>query len=517
MSTHKVSKTASTTSGNSRAEFADAIDGSDKLRLLLVDDDEDFALSLADILENKGFEVEIAHSLREGRSAIDQYDAQVALVDIQLGNESGIELISQLKAINPSMPCVILTAHAAVESAIDAMRMGAFSYKRKPVDVKDLLSTLEQCFEIVRLERKMLIAQQALSNSEEKFRSFFENASIGMVIASLDGEFTKVNKTLCDIIGYAEQELLGKSLRDIIPADNVEGELDNFRKLIEGESNSLEHESVYLHKNGTPVWVVINASLVCDSDGRSLYFIAQIQDITVRKKVEQLLRVQDRMASLGRVAAGMAHEIRNPLSGVNLYLNALAKRVKEAGNVEGAGDVIDKIYQASNRIETIIRRVMDFSKPSEPRLIESNANYPIEDAINLSAALLARQQISLEKDLDNDLPQCSIDPLLFSQVIVNLIANASDALKDHPDEKKMKITSRCRQNTIEVRVSDSGPGIPLKLREEIFIPFYSTKEDGTGIGLSICHRIVIDHQGSLYVAESKWGGAEFVIEIPLKR
>jgi signal transduction histidine kinase len=165
----------------------------------------------------------------------------------------------------------------------------------------------------------------------------------------------------------------------------------------------------------------------------------------------------------------------------------------------------------------VIKRVIDFSKPSEPKLILTDINQPIKEAINLSSVTLRKSGIKIEKIMANDLPLCHVDPLLIEEVILNLVTNATEAMKNMDGVKIIKVTSSMKKNCILMRVSDSGPGVNSGLKDKIFDPFYTTKNGSTGIGLSLCHRIITDHGGSLRVSTSKLGGAEFVIEIPVNK
>jgi signal transduction histidine kinase len=160
---------------------------------------------------------------------------------------------------------------------------------------------------------------------------------------------------------------------------------------------------------------------------------------------------------------------------------------------------------------------MDFSKPSVPKLILTDVNQPIEEAINLSLVTLRKRGIKIEKSLQKDLPWCYTDPYLIEQALLNLITNAAEAMENLEGEKNIEITSSAEGNSIFIVVADSGPGIPPTLRKKIFDPFYTTKKDSSGIGLSVCHRIIADHGGSLNVFSSNWGGAEFRIEIPIEK
>jgi signal transduction histidine kinase len=238
-------------------------------------------------------------------------------------------------------------------------------------------------------------------------------------------------------------------------------------------------------------------------------------DMTQAKELEHLLAIQDKMASLGRVAAGIAHEIRNPLSGINIYLNTLKKLYHRPESEEKVQQILGQIQSASHKIESVIRRVMDFAKPGEPRLALIDLNRPIMEAINLSAVTLRKSGVELERVLAEDLAPCKADAALIEEMALNILNNAAEAMRQMEAGKKIVVTSSMAGKSIILTISDSGPGIAPEVRGKIFDPYFTTKSDGTGIGLSLSHRIVTDHGGSLTVGESDLGGAEFRIEIPI--
>ena len=160
---------------------------------------------------------------------------------------------------------------------------------------------------------------------------------------------------------------------------------------------------------------------------------------------------------------------------------------------------------------------MDFSKPSTPKLLLTDLNKPIEEAIKLSVVTLRKSGIKIKKSLAENLPPCQADINLIEQVILNLITNASEAMKNVDSDKMIEVSTSLENNRILIKISDSGPGVSSNMKEKIFEPFYTTKSESTGIGLSLSHRIITDHGGSLEVSSSKWGGAEFMIEIPVEK
>ncbi|MCP4714277.1 MAG: GHKL domain-containing protein, partial [Deltaproteobacteria bacterium] len=264
-------------------------------------------------------------------------------------------------------------------------------------------------------------------------------------------------------------------------------------------------------------WVICRGSTI-EYQGKKALFI-NMMDITRFMELEQLVRVQDKMASLGRVAAGIAHEIRNPLTGITTYLYSLqtfAGNISEQDREHMAG-ILQEMMNASTKIEAVIKRVMDFSRPGMPKFSVVEINSVIQDAVNLSTATLRKNDIMLTTDLCPDLPHCQADYHMIEQVLMNLIANAIQAFSGTGSQKLIKITSAPAESSVIIRISDTGPGIPPGEREKVFDPFYTTKSDGSGIGLSLCQRIITDHGGSLSITSSTWDGAEFILELPLKQ
>ena len=158
---------------------------------------------------------------------------------------------------------------------------------------------------------------------------------------------------------------------------------------------------------------------------------------------------------------------------------------------------------------------MDFTRPAGPRFAAISLRKPVEDAAQLTEVTLRKKGIELRRSLSDNLPQCHADSQMIEQVLLNLVTNAADAIDDGKNpEKIIEITVSAENGWVRMSVADSGPGIPPGQSNHIFDPFYTTRRTGTGIGLSLCQRIITDHKGILDVSVSRWGGAEFVIKLP---
>ena len=348
--------------------------------------------------------------------------------------------------------------------------------------------------------------EKTLQENERSFRTLVENSPTGIFIVQ-DGRVVYENQEERRLSGPLAQLFRNGDLSNIHPEDMMKVE-EAFKKIMSGEIRNLDIEFRFFLSGLTDTapdmkWVHCRASLI-EYMGREAILVNKL-DVTRTKELEFLLRTEDKMASLGRVASGIAHEIRNPLSGINIYLSNLEKVIDKRESTKKAKEIIGELQSASNRIESVIKRVMDFSKPSEPKFVRININEPTQNAINFSSVTLQKAGIVLDTVLANDLPLCNADPHLMEQVILNLITNAKEAMKNAVNEKVINVTSSTQNDRIVVTISDSGPGVPLHMRKKIFDPFYTTKDGNTGIGLSLCHRIVVDHRGSLTVSDNDRG------------
>ena len=380
---------------------------------------------------------------------------------------------------------------------------------------KDLIAAVAERIGKI-IERRE--AQAALIESETRFRQLVENSLTGISII-LDGRIVYQNPEQERLLGRLPRRIIFEDIENI-HHDDIEKVTQFYQNLIAGQWQYTDTEFRFYpsgkkHSPADMRWVHCRASRI-EYQGRDTILL-NIDEVTRAKRLENLLRIQDKMSSLGRVAAGIAHEIRNPLSGINIYLNTLKKLHHREGSEEKVVQILDQLQSASSKIESVIRRVMDFTKSSEPQLALIDINAPIEEAIDLSAVSLRKQNIKIEKNLAPNLPHCYLDAQLIEQVMLNLITNAAEAMKDKPKQKIIAVTSIAVKDRIQVSVADTGPGIPPESREIIFDPFYTTKNGSSGIGLSLSHRIIADHGGSLTSMAGQLGGAEFRIEIPVHR
>lgn len=366
-------------------------------------------------------------------------------------------------------------------------------------------------------------AETALRESEKRFRDLVENALMGISIY-LDGKAVYENPEQKRLVRFAEQATVirnfgrlvhpndqdkWQALQAFVYSGNAEGIETDIRFYPEDDAgNKLEMK-----------WVQLRASRI-EFGGREAVLI-NMMDITRAKQLENVLSIEDKMTSLGRVAAGMAHEIRSPLSGINILFSSLSKICAENESIGGEmlreiRTIVTKTMEASHKIESVVRRVIDFTRPGEIRRRLIDVNQPIQEAINLSTVTLRKENIHVKMNLNPEGLCCYADARLIEQVLLNLITNAIQAMNLNIAMKRLEISSGVEGRHAVIRVADSGPGVQTAYWDKIFDPYFSTKSKGSGIGLSLSRRIIKDHSGVLDVSSSKWNGAEFTIRIPME-
>jgi signal transduction histidine kinase len=338
--------------------------------------------------------------------------------------------------------------------------------------------------------------------SREKGRAAVTLQSIvdGVISTDPEDRVLIVNRMAERITGWTQAEAAGKPIDEVFQPEG----------------------DVLVDRKGTSRKIEADKSPVLDESGRGVGTVLVFRDVTEKAQTEAAMVNAQKLESLGVLAGGIAHEIRNPLSSVNISISSIERACGGSAGLEpDAREKIDRILEqmksAAAKMGLVVQRVMDYSKPFPPRKEVVDLNKVIEEAVRLSLSTLRKREIAVLKDLAPDLATCRVDAQMIEQVLVNLITNACQAMEGAGGAKVLEVASAVVEGRIVLRVSDSGPGVPPSLREKVFDPFFTTRKDGSGIGLSFSHRIVADHGGSLRVAASRWGGAEFRIELPAAR
>ncbi|MCM2334122.1 MAG: PAS domain S-box protein [Anaeromyxobacteraceae bacterium] len=364
-------------------------------------------------------------------------------------------------------------------------------------------------------------AEAARRVSEARFQAAFHGAGVGMALVDARGRLLDANDALCRMLGYPREELAALTFQDLLHPDDREGSLEAFGALVRGEREHNAMERRYLRKDGGVVHLRYSVSALRDDAGRFVHALGIIEDVTERKALEARLALADRMASLGTLAAGVAHEINNPLSYVigNLAFVREALAAGAATPPEAltqARQALDEANEGAARVRQIVGDLRALSRSGEDRHEPVDVGAAVRSAANVAAGVL-RPCAALRLELGPTPPVLG-DPARLGQVFLNLLVNAGQAIGEgHPEANEIVVRTAIEPDgRVRVEVSDTGPGIPPDVLPRIFAPFFTTKPagQGTGLGLAICQQAV-EGMGGVIEARSRPGeGATFTLLLP---
>jgi PAS domain S-box-containing protein len=354
-------------------------------------------------------------------------------------------------------------------------------------------------------------AMQALSRSEALFREAYENAPIGIALVSPEGEWLRVNQSLCDILGYSAEQLTRTTFQAITHPEDLESDLLLMRRTLAREIRSYQLEKRYLHRNGQPVSAHLSVSLVWDKD-RPLYFIAQIQDITERKNIER---------GKAEFLTMVSHELRTPVTSLRGALGILAAGA--AGELPPKAQALTALADRNaDRLHRLVNDILDVEKIESGAFAYRRTDVDLNQLV-AQAALELRpyaDQYQVTIEVSSELPRAFLhaDADRLMQVLANLISNA---VKHSPAQGIISIHVSRTGQSFRVGVTDRGDGIPEEFRPHIFEKFAQANwtatnpKGGSGLGLNIS-RAIIQHHGGVLAFETQLGaGSTFYFELPL--
>ncbi len=648
---------------------------SQERRILIVDDDRDFADSLVDILGLKGYEIAVANNEKKAISILKDFNPQVALLDIRLGRGSGIDLLTNLLKARPDLLCMMITAFASIETAIEALQSGAYNYLNKPINSYDLYASLDRCFEKLHLEDEKIKAEKALRESEKRYRQFLHNFQGIAYRSTINLTPIFFHGAVEQISGYGEKEFISGNLSwdQIIYQDDKAAIDESTKKIVSNSLHSEEREYRIRHKDGHLRWVHESIQNICDDSGnlsliegaiyditermlaeeelrnlRNLisniidsmpsmlvavdkdgivtqwnretekftglsadkanglmlanalpgfskeigkfrqaihnrellkdekiahkindeerYFnitfyplvtngiegaVVRIDDVTERVHMEEIMIQSEKMLSVGGLAAGMAHEINNPLAGILQNAQVLQKRLSEEipANIRAAEEtglnlknlrsymehreifrMIENIISSGRRAALIVNDMLSFSRKSEMKFIPVDLRKLLKKTVEMVLKDYdMKKQYNFHKtkiihEFKAEMPDVLCDENKLLQVFLNILKNSAQAMGEYNYDKKEKPQLNLRvfpkDNMACIEIEDNGPGMTEQVRKRVFEPFFTTKGigSGTGLGLSVSYFIISEnHGGTMSVESMPDMGTKFIIRLPIER
>ena len=363
--------------------------------------------------------------------------------------------------------------------------------------------------------------------------SFLRHSPIGVLAVDREGRVVTMNPTAAKLLGYEPGEVAGQAAARVFRAPRGDGHVPPGACAVPEEAREVE----IVTRSGDVLPVGLRLLPLEGRDGGLIGTVALFQDLRDQKAREEQWRRRDRLASLGELAAGVAHEIRNPLAGIGTSAQILKRRL-ESGDPRGR--FADLILEEVSRLDRIVESLLQFARPTTPKLSRHSILPALERALTLVHELAVRQNVLLQVERADSVPDLFIDHDQILQVLLNVLMNALQALAKGgeitvavaPARKRAaergglgrratdRLTARRQgplSDVVEVRVRDNGPGIPSAVIARVFDPFFTTRTQGTGLGLSICQSIVREHGGTISIESVVGQGTTVVIDLPVEK
>jgi len=486
--------------------------------ILLVDDDRDFAEGLAELLDLEGFKTDVAVNKSEAIARNERFSPDIAILDIRLGNEDGLSLIRDLRNGNPELQCVMLTGFAALNTAVDAVRLGAQDYLMKPVEREQLRAVLERCMRMRMLTESEARARFALEQSEQRYRLLTDLSPVGIFQTDPQGGYSMVNPRWQDLTGMSEAAALGSGWRDALHEDDRDGVIEAWQDSVSGRRSFTAEFRLRRADDGL-TWVLGQAVPQIVENGTLAGFIGTLTDITVHKEFEQRRADTRRGEALESVAGGIAHHMNNALQIVSGYIHMTKERTEAGSEAE---EYLELTSRGLSRLSSMTRNLLhftgatifDFADVNPNALISElhsrflhNSDDPVFFDLKLAPNLWpARSEANQLRGAFDAIIRNAVEAMKGDGTLH--IGTANRSLSDPPGRL-------AAGDYVEITFRDSGPGMTVAVAERALEPFFTTKgPQATGLGLCMAQGIVRKSKGLLTVASKPGEGATVTIYLP---
>jgi PAS domain S-box-containing protein len=488
-----------------------------KIRILAAEGDFSFLKMLEDSLEEAGSRYHF-EKVGSGKACLEKlrngtYD--ILLLDHTLPDGTGLDWLRTFHSSGLDVPTIFVTSRGDSRLALEAMKEGVFDYINRSAEcAKAFPFVVHRAIEGYSIMVEKVRLQKELIETKNLLESVIERAGDAISAVDLEGKILYWNEGAARIYGYTREEVLGKKLSEFLyPRDermkaqeekSLEAWMDRVRR---GEVIS-NVEMKRQTKDGREITTSVTLSPLRDAAGKIIGASRICRDITQLKKAEEQLILAERLSSLGELTAGVAHELRNPLSGIKINTQILARK-KDLSETERR--IVDSTLEGIDKIQKIVEDMLHFARPKPLHFKKEDINEVIEKSLTILQAKIKKGNIQLIFERGQDLPRLRIDTHQIQQVLVNLMLNALQAMENGGT---LALRTYPETGGAGLEVRDTGVGISQAHLKKIFDPFFTTKSEGTGLGLSISMKILENHGATLAVASQEGKGSVFTIHLP---
>ncbi|HDZ89232.1 MAG: response regulator [Deltaproteobacteria bacterium] len=503
-----------------------------KTKILIVDDEESIRTLLSISLSHKGFEVFAAEDGRKGIEIFRKETPPIVITDIKMPGMDGLELLRQIRRLDPDTRVIVITGHGDMESAVESLKLEASDFISKPVKEDVLMVAIKRAQEVLWMKARLREYTNKLElmvkeNIEElkKTHDFQENlieSSIdGIIGIDRAGAILIFNRAAEGLTGHRSEDVIGhKMITEIYHPPELAREVKKkiYSHKYGGPGRLRDLEVAVATKTGDAIPIRLSATLLY-KDGEEIGSVGFFQDLREIRRLQKELMEHERLSAIGQTIAGMGHYVKNILNGLEggIYMvNTGLKRNKEQLLTRGWEIVQNNVA----KISSLVMNMLSYSREHEPELEKSSVNLIAKEVFDLMEEKAGALNIDLTHDFDPAIPQCRLDAEGLHRSLLNLITNAMDAcVSDRDKDKASSVIIRTLKEKAGVRIDivDNGIGMTKEVQEKMFTRFFSTKgSKGSGFGLLVTRKI-IEEQGGTIAFRSEYGkGSTFTIRLPFK-
>ena len=373
--------------------------------------------------------------------------------------------------------------------------------------------------EILKHRRELELQLVEIRQLQRYLQKLLSCMHDGLLSVDMTGRVVTINPAARHLLDAPDgRDLRGRSLPECL--GNMSALSRYVAELLQNPRASTQQD-LHLHAAGGSRHVLVGASILTDPEGRALEFILNLHDITDLKRLEAQVRQKERLAAVGTLAAGMSHEIRNPLSAIKIFVQLLPRKITQPEFIKKFNRTVPREI---NRINQLVENLLDLARDTRYHFDPTDLRHLLNHTLDLLDAELQARKISCDREFKDPLPLVAADADQLIKVFQNLILNAAQAM---PSGGRLRIESLYRVNDpgdaipgaggneVTLVFADSGPGIPEQNLKNIFNPFFTTKDHGTGLGLAIAHKVITDHGGRIEVDSPPGQGTRFTVTLPV--
>jgi len=531
-------------------------------KVLIVDDEFTIRKLLVRYLEDSGYECHTAESVASAKEILASTVFDLLLCDLKMPGESGLDLIQYAKEYYPQTGRVMVTAFGSPELANEILKVGVYGYIIKPTTRDMVLIIVENALRLLRLDQHMhackIEMEKAISHRTEKLTAIMDNLNVGVVMLDSDMKILELNRKMQQWFPKISLKTATSCFHVFNDPPSEDICVDCPMAATFETGKICEATRTLSTKQGEREFRIVT-SPIRNNAGNVYAGIVLFEDVTEKLLLETDLAQAQKFEAVGQLAAGIAHEINSPIQYIGDNISFLKDSFDEISKVLGTydhlwqelterGDIpeemgrqlssavedadivylweeipktIDQSLEGVRRVENIVRAMKDFSHPGSDEKTAVDINKILESTITVCKNEW-KYVADMETDFAPDLPLIPCFAGEISQVFLNIIVNGAHAIGDFTEagskgKGKISIHTSRSENCVQIRISDTGGGIPKDIQDRVFTPFFTTKArgKGTGQGLAIARRVVVDkHQGDLSFETEKGRGTTFVIELP---